>query len=137
MLQVLRSHRWRRLWWPVLALVLYAQGVALVHAVEHGLAPAAIHGQAGLDHTPDGGEPDGGESARGDGEHDDLDPWGHSAGSADCHLFDQVVSVLGCAADAPDLSHALTPNRPCPGEGGRLAAGCVREPYQARAPPGA
>lgn len=131
--QFLRSHRWCRLWWPVLALVLYAQGVALVHAVEHGLVPAAIHGQAGLDQAHDGAE-----SAGIDGGHDHaLDDWGHSAGSADCQLFDQVVSVLGCAADAPDVSHALNPTRPCPGAAARLTAACVREHYLARAPPGA
>ena len=131
--QFLRSHRWYRLWWPVLALVLYAQGVALVHALEHRPALAALSAQAAFDQAQDSFE-----SAGIAGGHDhDLDDWGHSAGSAQCQLFDQVVSVLGCAADAPDVSHAINPTRPCPGPTARLAAACVCEHYLARAPPAA
>lgn len=131
MLQFLRSHRWRRLWWPMLALLVYAQGTALVHAVEHGLQQEPFPGQSAYEH---GLHP--GESAGGDHDHLD-DEWGHAAGSADCRLFDQVASVLGCAADAPDIAQAPASCPPRQGAGAHTAAAGIREPYQARAPPAA
>jgi hypothetical protein len=95
----------------VLSLVL-GQWTLLVHAIEHAHAPEAVAEVHEGDHA-----------------------WGHQAGSAACHLFDQLLSGQAPGA-APAMARGPRPGAsPSVAPTGWICPGPEARAYEARGPP--